>query len=819
MADTISELPPDSRPRKPRAWWQWSLGVVLLGAAALMGIMRFLMTTYPGLFSTGLTAEPIPIRLPEGMKAVEAIPTQPGALAGANVLIVTLDTTRADHIGCYGHSDIATPTMDRLALDGVLFSRAISPAPTTLPSHCSIFTGLYPFNHGARSNGVFRLPEENQTLAEVFHEQGYATGAAISAFVLDSRFGLAQGFTNYDDAVKDFAANRIHPDPERFANNTTDVALDWLKSHKGQKFFYWIHYFDPHQPYEPPAEYKDTYGGRPYDGEIAFVDAEFKRLVNYLEETGQRDNTLIVIIGDHGQGMGQHDELTHGFLLYDTTLHVPFIMNCGDKLGGGVHIDREVSSVDVAPTVLSLVGLSRPARCDGVDLTQEAESGNRPIFIDTLEGYCQYGFSPLMGVVEGSVKYIFGPNPELYDRSSDTQEEDNLIARKPDLAKRMEQLLKEKHGEDLAKAARVQPTEQLGQDDIDLLRSLGYVVGNEAPAASDAPLPDPREMMPVVRKAELAMSRADGESVEDSIQRLREVAEQYPDFYIAHRWLADSYLEAKDWPNARVVLKRCIEIHPEVPYPHAVLGRLAYRDNKIEDAIDHFGRALEKCPDYFPALSNLGELYLNHNQPLKATDLLMKACIVRPTDQRVIELLTSSMKRSDQIDKAIAFLSDRLERDPLQASVRNSLGGLLLNKGQCDETIALMREGVKIDPNDRDFINNLAYALTRCANRVPLLMMEASVMMEKLCQETEYKEPLYMRTLALIYAAMRRSPEAVAMAERALDLAREQEIKALIHTLEIELNAYRESVKQGLDFKPPPMTTQPAVTQPADLTG
>lgn len=819
MTETESETPPVGQGRKPRAWWQWLFGIGLLGGAAVLGITRVLMTKYPDMFSTGLSADPIPIRMPKDMKAAKAIPNKPGSLSDANVLIVTLDTTRADHIGCYGNDGIATPTMDRLAKEGVLFSRAISPAPTTLPSHCSIHTGLYPFHHGARSNGVFRLPESNTTLAEIFHEKGYATGAAISAFVLDSRFGLAQGFVSYNDALKDFAVNRIHPDPERFADKTTDVALDWLRTHKGEKFFYWIHYFDPHQPYEPPGKYKEEYAGRPYDGEIAYVDAEFKRVVTYLEETGQRDNTIIVIIGDHGQGMGQHDELTHGFLLYDTTLHVPLIMNCGSKLGGGVYVEREVSSVDVAPTVLSLLGLPRPAECDGLDLTQTPATEKRILYFDTLEGYCQYGFSPLTGVMEGAVKYIYGPRPELYDLSTDTHELDDLAAQKPDIAKRMEGLLKAQHGEDLVSALRVQPTEQLGADDIEMLRSLGYAVGNESPAASDASLPDPREMMPVVREAELAMSRADGEDVEDSIKRLREVAEQYPEFYIAHRWLADSYLEAKDWENAKLIFKRCIEIHADVPYPLAALGRLAYREKQLEASIEYFHRAIEKCPDYFPALSNLGEIYLKHNQPLKARKLLERACVVRPTDERVIELYTSAMKRSELDDEAIEFLSKRLEQDPLQATVRNSLGGLLINKGKCDETVAMMREGVKIDPNNRDFINNLAYALTRCANNVPILMMEASVMMEKLCQETEYKDPLYMRTLALIYAAMRRSPEAVAMAERALDLARAQQIPALVQTLEVELNAYKESVRKGQDFKSPAATTQPAVTQPADLRG
>lgn len=814
MEDSANSSTSAGPARKPRAWWQWLLGVSFLGVALAMGVFRLIALKYPELLGSGLVAAPIPIRLPDNLKAVDAIPNSPGSLSGANVLIVSMDTTRADHIGCYGNDGIKTPTLDALANDGVLFSRAISPASTTLPSHSSIFTGLYPYHHGARANGVFRLPESNHTLAEIFQEKGYATGAAVSAFVLDSRFGLAQGFANYDDNLKDFSLNRIHPDPERFANRTSDVAIDWLKANKGKPFFYWIHYFDPHQPYEPPGDFKDDYPASPYDGEIAFTDSELHRVIAYLDESGLRDNTIVVVIGDHGQGMGQHDELTHGFLLYDTTLHVPLIMNCGKKLGGGVHIDREVCSVDVAPTVLSLLGFPKLEKCDGIDLTQPPSKEPRTIFLDTLEGFCQYGFSPLMAVMEGSLKYIYGPSPELYDLSTDSLEKHNLIAERPEVVTRLEGLLKREHGDDLVTASRVQPTEQLDQEDIDLLKSLGYVMENRPPTDVTAKLPDPKDMMSVVREAELAMSRADGETVEDSIKRLRKVTEDYPDFYIANRWLADSYLEAKEWENAKLIFERCVKIHPDMPYPLAALGRLAYREGKVEPAIEYFSKAIEKCPDYFPALSNLGEIFLGHNQPIKAADILMKACIVRPTDQRVIELLTSAMKRAERTDEAIKFLQERLARDPRQASVRNSLGGLLLNAGKCEATIKLMREGVKLDPKDRDFVNNLAYALTRCANRVPILMMEASVMMEKICQETDYKDPLYLRTLALIYAAMRRSPEAVVMAEKALALATEQKTDWLVSTLDIELAAYKDAVAKGLDFKMPSTTTQPVTTQP-----
>ena len=793
--------------RRPRAWWQWVISIGLLGTAAVLLVIRIVAWFSPATFELLYQpVEPIPLRLPSELKPAETIPSAKGELAGANVLLVTLDTTRADRLGCYGNPNIKTPVIDGLARDGILFTKAYSAGPTTLPSHSTMMTGLYPIHHGARANSVYRLSEKHPTLAQIMSDSGYATGAVISAFVLDSRFGLARGFDTYNDDLPPAAGTHELFETERIAVNATNAAIDWIKLRKGKPFFYWVHYFDPHQPYRPPEPYAQEYESLPYDGEIAYVDTELGRLLDFLEESEVRDNTLVIVVGDHGQGLGQHGELTHGFLLYDGTLHVPLIMSCGKRLGGGVHIDRSVSLVDLAPTVLSLLGMPAIERCDGLDLTQKAPDAPRVTMMDTLEGLIQQAFAPLIAIREGDLKYIYGPQPELYDLKNDPYEANDLFASRPEEAERMRELLQRVYGDDLASAAQERPSEQLSPGDIEMLRSLGYTVSGVTSASDSGVLPNPKDMLGLVTKVETAIIRGEGETAQDVIDRLQKVIAEAPDFFMAHRWLAVSYLETDNYAGAEAELKISLELHPDIPETLVTLAWIAAKQNRVEDAKKYYEQTIEKCPDYFDALAGLGHLYLSHNQPRKAADLLLKACIVRPTDQPVVDLLANAMKRADRLEDAIRFLEDRIKKNPSAVAVRNALAGVLLEKGECERSIALIREGLQRHPEIPEFVNNLAFALVRCAGESPLLMTEASLLMEKRCEESNYTQPAYMRTLAMVYASMRRPQEAVQVAERALKLAKEMNGPRLIRQLEDELAKYRSDLAIGIT----PMSPYPS---------
>ncbi len=371
-----------------------------------------------------------------------------------NVLVVTFDTTRADRIGCYGFDGVKTPTVDGLAAQGVRFERAMSTVPITLPSHSSIFTGLYPNAHGVRDNGQFALPDEQLTLAEILRDEGYATAAAIGSFPLVARFGLDQGFDLYDDHVtgsyegvdgqRTVPKNRLFFD-ERKAELVNEAALPWLDEHHQQPFFLWIHYYDPHQPLEPPPPYDDLYANDLYAGEIAYSDESLGVLIEHLRRLGVEDRTLIVFTSDHGEGLGEHGETTHSYLLYSTTLHVPLIVRPPDG-PQGVVVSERVRTVDIMPTVLELLDLPVPSGLQGRSLVSlwndgGADGAPRPHYAETLAPRLVNGWGELRAFFDGRWKYIHGPRPQLFDLETDPREISDLVADQPEVASELESKL------------------------------------------------------------------------------------------------------------------------------------------------------------------------------------------------------------------------------------------------------------------------------------------------------------------------------------------------------------------------------------------
>lgn len=822
MSESIALSKKSQPARKPRAWWQWLVGIILIGIAIYSLSLRWLLKNPPEWFLGLNSLRSTPLVLPEGMKESDVVPASPGSLAGYNVLLVTLDTTRSDRIGCYGNKKIETPIIDGLAKSGVLFSNAFAVGPTTLPSHCSIMTGLYPYHHEARANGFTRLSEDRTTLAEALSNRGYDTAGFISAFVLDSRFGIAQGFSEYDDHVDE----KLDPvatirDPERRANHTTDRAIDWLRKRGDKPFFTWVHYFDPHQPYIPPPEYAGKYKNFLYDGEIAFTDSEIGRLLGVLQEMKAMEKTLVVVTADHGQGFLQHLELTHGLFVYDSTLHVPFIMSCGTHWGG-VHVSREVSGVDVMPTILSLLGVEVPKDCDGVDLTRPPSSSPRAIYSETLEGLDEYAVAPLMTVREGSMKYIFGPAPELYDLSRDPDEEQNIIADHSEKASAFKDRLSSFYDNDLAKAAYVQNAEQLTPEELAQLHALGYIGGEGgALVPSAGSLPDPKSVVNLISKCERAWEVKESEGVEAAIRHLQSIVEEAPDYYAAHRLMSTFLLDAREYELAKKSLERCLEIHPDIPFPFLHLARVHFQMGNVEESIKFYERTLRACPDSFSGLAELGKLQLRRNRPKEAAKYLKKAVMIRPTDQSCIEQMAMAMAQAGEAEEAISLLRSRLQKNPELNFARNSLCGLLMEQNKCDEIIPLMREGLKRDPDSLPMINNLAYAIIKC-KRPDEPMVQAAIMMERVCEKTNYQSPEYLRTLGMVYGELLRVDEAIAVTEKALKLTEEKNDPRLTHDLKQFLALYREMKAKGASpmigvkssKSPSESTTQPTPNAP-----
>ncbi len=371
-----------------------------------------------------------------------------------NVVLVTFDTTRADHLGCYGNDSVKTPNVDGLAAEGVRFARAYSSLPITLPSHAAILTGRFPMGNGVRDNGIFVLAPDQLTLAERLSEAGYATAAAIGAFPLVARFGLDQGFDLYDDDLDSHFVDLGGPRPvdrkrlyfrERTAARVNEAVLPWLDEHQDDPFFLWVHYYDPHQPLEPPAPYDELYANDPYDGEIAYADESLGVLLDRLREHGVYERTLIVFTADHGEGLGEHREGTHSFLVYDTTLHVPLVIRAPGGPDGRVVQDR-VRSVDLVPTVLEMLDLPVAEDLHGRSLvrylgTEPPVPQSRPQYAETLSPRLTHGWGELRALYDGDWKYIHGPRPELFRIVDDPGELDDRIAAEPDIAASMRERL------------------------------------------------------------------------------------------------------------------------------------------------------------------------------------------------------------------------------------------------------------------------------------------------------------------------------------------------------------------------------------------
>ncbi|HEX2465656.1 MAG TPA: sulfatase, partial [Thermoanaerobaculia bacterium] len=352
----------------------------------------------------------------------------------ANVLLVTLDTVRADRLGSYGYAGASTPALDGLAREGIRFSQAVATAPLTLPSHASILTGLFPPRHAVHQNGAAALPPTVPTLAEALHGHGYRTAAFVGSFVLDARFGLDRGFELYDDDIPRDPTTAVPGlEAERPGTQVVDRALSWLNADDQRPFFVWVHLYDAHAPYEPPEPYRSRFADRPYDGEIASVDAQVGRLLSYLDERGLAGDTIVAVAADHGEALGEHGELTHGLLLFEPTVRVPLLLRAPGRLPGGVVVGEPVGLADLAPTLAGLAGvhLGLPSSSvDGRDLSASLAAGDEPPRVD-LYAETEYprlfGWSALAAIRRGHAKYVAAPTPRLFDLESDPGETSNTL--------------------------------------------------------------------------------------------------------------------------------------------------------------------------------------------------------------------------------------------------------------------------------------------------------------------------------------------------------------------------------------------------------
>lgn len=532
-------------------------------------------------------------------------------------LLIILDTVRADRLSCYGSKAVRTPNIDRLASGGVLFENAFSQASYTLPSICTIATSLYPYRHQVRANDT-NLDDRFQTMAEIFREAGYRTGAVVGSTVLDKGRNVSQGFGHYDDLfhekveIYDPALRRanvgIGDRLQRRAEEVTDLALAWLDKKKGEPFFLMAHYFDPHSLYDPPPPFNGEYSGRPYDGEIAYTDHEVGRLLQGLEERGLSDGTLVVLVADHGESLGDHGEPEHGFFVYDETIRVPMILSFPGKLPRGERIAPMVRSIDILPTVLDLMEMQPLRGIDGRSLAPVLTDGGEmhalPVYSEAFLGYFAYGWSPTRSIRTAKWKYVQAPEKELYYLTDDPAELKNLYNDEPNEARRLEEeMARHIRNETLVESVDL-VTEGISAEQRSRLEALGYLSGGRKSVSGTFDnLPDPKVGVVLFRKRQEAKYLTyQGESYlregrhAEAAKHFQQALELYPDTPPAWRGLAAVHMAKGGFSEAEKIYRRLVREGPPDGEVRVDLAIALTNQGKFQEAIELLTEQVDSVP-------------------------------------------------------------------------------------------------------------------------------------------------------------------------------------------------------------------------------
>jgi choline-sulfatase len=542
-----------------------------------------------------------------------------------DIFLITIDTLRADHVHCYGYEHIQTPALDALAHDGIRFTQAFTPSPITNTSHASILTGLLPGSHGVTDFAV-PLSPTHPTVAELLKKNSYRTAAFIGAIILDSKT-LAPGFDRGFDYYDNFPA---HPQTksrwgrvERRGMDVVQHAEAWLTKHPSTPHFMWIHLYDPHDPYEPPPPYSQTYKDRLYDGEIAYADSALAHFIAYLKQTGRYRNSIIIIVGDHGEGLGEHNEDTHGIFLYDSTTHVPLIVKLPDALHSGTVISAQVRTIDIVPTVLELAGAPSLEKRDGESLTPYfagADETSRPAFGET-DYPLRFGWAPLRSFRSEGIKFIEAPRPELYDLHVDAAELHNRYEAQDARVQKARAMLADVRAREA----------QLQGSNVTPARALPDPAVLD-PALPDPALPDPKDKIEEQNLLHAAMLASDDNRISDARQSLEKVLTLDPKSPTALRQLGELELQAGDYAKAAQHLKRALEARPDDATAAFYAGQALQKSNDLPGARDALEASLKLMPGQFPARLLLGQVYLGLKDYKAAEDQLEAALLLQPAN-------------------------------------------------------------------------------------------------------------------------------------------------------------------------------------------
>ncbi len=675
-------------------------------------------------------------------EASAASPKQNRPPGSPNLVIITMDTTRADMLGTYGARGDGTPRLDALALEGVLFESALSSSPETLPSHASLFTGLLPFEHGVRSNEGHVLSDDNGTLAEFLARRNYRTGAEIAARVLGKETKIVQGFEYVrgpDDPGVEWKRFRLQSDPDRsverpirVANDITQSGIEFIRRHRAEKFFLWLHYFDAHDPYEPPLPYSTRFPKDPYRGEIAQVDDRVGEVIQEIESLGLRDQTLVIVTADHGEGRDEHNESTHSFFVYDTTIQVPLIFWGLPALPHGVRIRSMVRTIDVVPTALDLMGLPPMQSASGVSLVPLIEGRQSDL---GLTGYGEatriqiaFGLPPIRYVREGRWKYIHKKNPELYDVVADPAELDNRFADQSDVAARLrarlEALLRD------AKAAPASEEVEVDSATASQLRALGYAVDSGVIEVHDD-------------IATLETGQIDPMSKAEDIRMIPEIL---------------GHLHEEDYALAEADVEKLYARNPD----------------------NAFAMGL-----YAEAMSGLGE-------DAEAVRVLERLVQLEPDNVEKWKMLAEGREKLGRSTRAVTAWKELLEIRPCDLNALGNVDRLLRDQSRFAEIVIHFEKGVKNCPDIVANANNLAWALATLPDPGVRDGARAVEIAERLISKLDQRDPNVLDTLAAAFAEVGHFERAVKTQEESVQGAQRQKLPpAALAVLRDHLTSYR----------------------------